>query len=460
MPAELPGELILLIAGFLTSERDISAFARTSHHHYLFLVEHLYKYNIKHSSGRGIDKAARFDVRTAYTVPCRTCSRPHGTRRITFSHPLLVAAEYGHVELMRCLLEEGSDPHVTDIIGQTPLTLTVAGGFLPVVRALYEAGAKDSHVHEISSENPPPIEMAVNAGHVEIAKYILEKMDDKDARSWTDTLLRRACELGNMPLISYLLDRGADINRQEGNHPFRLGDTPLTLAAAHGHVEAVQLLLDNGADVHRRVDGAVNRLAVLDMAVINGHDRVVKVLLEHDATNLNEKLTAAIEAGHRPVVEVLLTKHQPRPGGAEDPLVLAAGSKHRDLVNLFLDKGFDEDAALQSAVRKSQREIVKLLLRRRTGPNRTQLQGAVAAALDSIDFTMIELLLDYGALIDPADQRWYQEHASKARAMLAGQFAVTPPPEDAAEQAGNRQRWKRESNSGVQRVWNRLRQKG
>lgn len=69
------------------------------------------------------------------------CAGPSGQT------PLHVASEFGHVEVVRELLERNADPTIEDSIGQTPLHRAARNGHLPCVRELLlhhaEPGLKD-----------------------------------------------------------------------------------------------------------------------------------------------------------------------------------------------------------------------------------------------------------------------------------------------------------------------------
>lgn len=59
-----------------------------------------------------------------------------------------------------------------------------------------------------------------------------------------DTPLHSACRGGHKEIVSLLLEKGADVNRQNSWY-----ETPLHIASTEGHLEVVRLLLKRGADV-------------------------------------------------------------------------------------------------------------------------------------------------------------------------------------------------------------------
>lgn len=130
--------------------------------------------------------------------------------------PLHIAAEQGHTEAVRMLLEAGAYVHSEDSDGNLPLHLAAAGGHLEVVRRLTTA---DQHLSQ----------------------------GDRKSLDWKNhfgyAALHAAAENNMVPVVLHLLDLGADVERK--NQSVR---TPLHLAAANGNVEATRILIAAGAN--------------------------------------------------------------------------------------------------------------------------------------------------------------------------------------------------------------------
>ena len=99
------------------------------------------------------------------------------------------------------------------------------------------------------------------------------KHDVGDKIGWTP--LQYAAVKGQKEVQACLVDHGADIDAVSHN----TGDTPLILSAHKGHLEIVKLLVLRGADMKREVDG----LNALDIAALQGHNKVVDFLIKSGA---------------------------------------------------------------------------------------------------------------------------------------------------------------------------------
>ncbi len=84
---------------------------------------------------------------------------------------------------------------------------------------------------------------------------------------------------GNLAVVRYLLDEGADINARE-----KLGNTALTEAAYYGRLDVVKELLLRGVDINAIGDGGT----ALDIAVSKNNAAVADLLKHRGAKSARE----------------------------------------------------------------------------------------------------------------------------------------------------------------------------
>lgn len=108
---------------------------------------------------------------------------------------------------------------------------------------------------------------------------------------------------GDLPQVTLLLSRGADVNEK-----IEFDRTALMLASSRGSIDIANLLLNKGARINEQDR---NLETALICAVAEGHTGVVLLLLEHGADiyirNGNGLTAADIaeEKGHTPIIELL-----------------------------------------------------------------------------------------------------------------------------------------------------------
>lgn len=91
---------------------------------------------------------------------------------------IVYAAENGHVEKVKELLDAGIDPNVQDRYGNTPLAIATDYGRIEIVRVLLEAGA-DPNLQDRSGYTP--IIYTGIFGQTEIAELLIDYGADLNA---------------------------------------------------------------------------------------------------------------------------------------------------------------------------------------------------------------------------------------------------------------------------------------
>ncbi|XP_048059090.1 transient receptor potential cation channel, subfamily N, member 1 isoform X2 [Megalobrama amblycephala] len=253
--------------------------------------------------------------------------------------PLLLAAEQGHTEVVRVLLQNNARVDVFDEEGKAAIHLAAEQGHQDIVDILLSHKA---FVNTKTKLGLTPLHLSARTGSARLVRLLVETHQASvDALSLRkQTPLHLAAISGQLDVCSSLLNLKADITAVDIH-----GQTPLHLAAENDHSEVVKLFLRHrpelatlanmegttcthiaaakgSAAVIRELltfnqggpltlNNKANGLCPLHLAAAGGHTEVVKVLLEAGASVKEEDvegMTAihlAAKNGHTHILEVL-----------------------------------------------------------------------------------------------------------------------------------------------------------
>jgi ankyrin repeat protein len=367
--------------------------------------------------------------------------------------PLQLAAQNGHVDVLRSLLARGAetkvgsgDPHSNagNLVDQEDINLALLAaaeaGHLSVIKQLIGRNVDYAAADAIGNT---ALHLAVLASHSDVVAELIKvkgfvvDTTNKDGQ----TSLHLAAESGNAGIARLLIDHHAQVTRKTIT-----GDIPLHLAAKKGHVLAVRALQAAGnTSLMLNNEGRT----AISLAVMNGHIGVVKELLEgqhkdskgdgqsdynsnllHEVVRIGSEtilqmllesgfpcdtvnteadmpIHVAAREGHSTVINVLIesgTDVNARNGYGRTPLILAAENGKAAACEALLEaraeidaKNSDDETALFRASTRGFPEIVEKLLKRHADVNMTNSKGwtALHAAMDSMDrVDIIKLLLE------------------------------------------------------------------
>ncbi len=158
--------------------------------------------------------------------------------------PVADATMAGDRETVRALLQQGFDVNAAQGDGMTALHWTALSGDLETAKMLLYAGANVKASTRLGAFTP--LLLASKSGGAPMVTTLLDAgADANDATSNGTTALMLASASGSVEAVSALLDRGASINTTES----AMGQTALMFASAYDRGAVVDLLVARGADV-------------------------------------------------------------------------------------------------------------------------------------------------------------------------------------------------------------------
>ncbi len=161
----------------------------------------------------------------------------------------MIACEKGALKTLEVLIEGSADPTFTDKHGQSALHIATFNGRTEIIRYLSTQSGVNANEKEESGYTP--LFFAAQKGFVDIVKILVEQAN-------------------------------ADVNSKNGHG---IDSMPLTIASFNGHSEIVRYLLNHGAKIHVNYL-LLNGYSALAGAIDEGHDDVVKILIEEGNANV------------------------------------------------------------------------------------------------------------------------------------------------------------------------------
>ncbi len=306
---------------------------------------------------------------------------------LTGTNDIVKATEDGQLKEVIYHIETGSSPNQKDAKhNQNIIHIAAEGGHSEIVKILIEKGA---NVNAKDNFERTAFHLASERGHLEIVQCLLVKGADVNAKVyWKRTALHLASETGHLKTVQCLIDNGADVSAKD-----KLEISALHLASEKGHLEIVQYLNAKGADINAKDE---DKQTALHLASREGHLKNVQCLIEKGA-NVNAKdednqtaLHFASERGHLEIVQCLIANNADV--NAKSKFDSSSISPLPLLLNFYFaaimpSRAFDsfpaKTTALHMASKNGHLQIVKYLIEMGADSNAKDARGRTALHLAS-----------------------------------------------------------------------------
>ncbi|KAJ6572396.1 ankyrin repeat-containing domain protein, partial [Mycena vulgaris] len=264
----------------------------------------------------------------------------------------------------------------------------------------------------------PPLALSADLGVLPAVRQLLERGADVNEEGGAyGNALYAASSQGHTKIVRELVERGANVNTQGG-----VDGTALQAASSRGHTETVRELLESGADVNVQGGSYVN---ALQAASIEGHTEIVWELLERGADvnaqgglRYGSAMQAASSRGHTEIVRELLERGanvNAQGGEYGNALQAASDGGYTEIARELLERGAAVNTlggpygnALHAASSRGHIEIVQELLKRGADVNAPsgRYGNALQAASSGGHIKIVRMLLETGADVNTQGGRY------------------------------------------------------
>jgi len=246
---------------------------------------------------------------------------------INFCTPLMSAAQNGHLEVVKYLINLGASTNVQDRGGYTPLMHAIVGGELDVVTYLIQQNVYPCDLLKLNNDNDCALDIARDQGFTEIEDLLATQLNtflaDADAinalqikndeeenkKLEQERIQEQEMNLNGIFLVCAkgILSNLKEFSLEELKSQNEDGLTPIMVATRHGKFVVLAYLIENEVPLDTRDNQG---RTVLFHAAEKGHRRATQYLLIHGANlfDKNENKTVwdyAIENKHLHILDIL-----------------------------------------------------------------------------------------------------------------------------------------------------------
>ena len=204
-----------------------------------------------------------------HSVDVNRCG-PHGLA------PIMIASIEGKTDIVRCLVDAGADLEKKDEFGYTALLYATIKGRVEIVTILLDHGVS---MERVDMKGDTPLIVAAAKSCTDVVRVLVHKGANKDFLGPNGTALFVAVKNGNLSIVQFLTQKGADVNIRTSNNNI----SPLVISImspSSDQIAIVKCLLDHGA-----VTAMISALVIspLACAIKLGKLNLVQILVRHGA---------------------------------------------------------------------------------------------------------------------------------------------------------------------------------
>ncbi|KAJ5918919.1 ankyrin repeat-containing domain protein [Penicillium verhagenii] len=245
---DLPTELLLLIVGFLDSEKSINALARTNRAFFAQFNNYLYRYHLSRPPKKAVSMplfGQPYTTKRDRPLPC---------------HPIWKATKRGHVEFLGALLDKGDmGPRLNELNYDELLSTAAKSNKPQAVRMFLERGVNPWQ------EGSQHLIEAARHGRLELLELLLSDYTQRSTvgsiAEWKDAYRALSFAKDSAEVVRLLVAAGIDVNHREWRSGNVWNWRPLYDCAYYP--ESMRVLLEAGADPNFEEDDKWGPLALV-----------------------------------------------------------------------------------------------------------------------------------------------------------------------------------------------------
>lgn len=285
--------------------------------------------------------------------------------------PLQVAILCENFEMLEHFLDKGYNTNIKgEKFQDNDLAFAILAKSRIAAQLLLDHGADLDYPHSYGGITP--LEAAAKVGDIGMVTCLLERganvnrINDVPSGYYTNpTALQCAAENGNINVVRLLIEKGADVNETVNKYAY----TALVTSIIYSHDEVFEFLLSKGADVN----DARGKLTALEAAIDCDKTRMARILLAANADPTKDSsIIYAVKTGNLELVSLLAdagadvnkTNRRISSVGHPDPLTTAVQRNDSDMVRhlLSLEAYPKQSVALEIATFLGHRTSIPMLL--------------------------------------------------------------------------------------------------